>query len=343
VATASASQAAIRTTTQPKLAISRTTPHNLLQLWHLTSLDAPTVAVTWTMAFAWATNIHLPIWLPVTLALSAWTFYIADRLMDARTAYRIPKHPPNPTSDIANDKSSTWHASSHTYRLFTLHTSHSTLALRPRHHYHWQHRRIFLPAAVASALIALALVLHYMPLPARERNSILAAATLLYFATVHTPLKSSLKSLLKLPKELLVGILFTLACVLPVATRIPAELRLTPSPVLPPALAIATLLYIALAWLNCHAIDSWESSESHPEQPKGQGSIRRLALIQAILTATAAAATLHHPRISLLLLAATLSAILLLCLDRARSRLNPTTLRAAADLALLTPLLLLLF
>jgi hypothetical protein len=178
-----------------------------------------------------------------------------------------------------------------------------------------------------------------MPLPARERNSILAAATLLYFATIHTPFKSSLKSLLKLPKELIVGILFTSACVLPVLTRIPAGIRLS----LAPWLTLATLAYISLAWLNCHAIESWESG---PMGTQGQGSltrpaVTRMAVTQALITASAAALTLHYPRISLLLLAATLSAILLLWLDHNRPNMNPTSLRAAADLALLTPLLLL--
>jgi hypothetical protein len=306
VATASAPQAEIRTTPQPKLAISRTIPQNILQLWHLTSLDAPTVAVTWTLAFAWAAKIHLPLWLPTTLALAAWTFYIADRLMDAKTANQ-----------------------SQAFRLLPV-----SCSLRPRHHYHWQHRRIFLPIAILSAIAGAALVLHYMPFPARERNSILAAATLVYFTTVHTsPIKPRPKSKLKLPKELLVGILFTSACVLPVLPRIPADLRSS----LAPTLTVATLVYIALAWLNCHAIESWESQ---PTRIQGQGSIAKLSLTLAAIAAAAAAATAPHPRISFLLLSAALSAILLAWLDRARTTLNPTTLRAAADLALLTPLVL---
>jgi hypothetical protein len=297
VATAYPPHAELRTTPEPSLAI----PVHALKLWHLTSLDAPTVAVAWTLAFAWATSIHLPIWLPLTLALSAWTFYIADRLMDARSA---PK-PAVPWSLVPGPSK-----------------------LRPRHHYHWRHRRIFLPFAILSALAALALVLHFMPLPARERNSVLGAATLLYFATVHTPGRKLLSTRIKLPKELLVGILFTLACALPVATRIPATARIT--------LILPTLIYIALAWLNCQAIESWEA-----ENPQaGQGSIHRLALILAALSAAAAVVALRQPRIALLLAAAALSATLLALLNRHRPQ-NPTTLRAAADLALLTPLLLL--
>jgi hypothetical protein len=323
VATVYPPHAELHTAPHPSLAIPATAPktqqllslrhpfrlQTLASLWHLTSLDAPTVAVTWMLAFAWAVDIHLPLWLPATLALSAWTFYVADRLMDARSGTRQAV----PSS------------------LTPVHSS-----LRPRHLYHWQHRRIFLPLAILSALAALALVLHYMPFPARERNSVLGAATLAYFASVHTPTRRLLPIRFKLPKELLVGILFTLACVLPVAMRIAASTRA--------ALILPTLAFMALAWLNCHAIESWES-----ELPKAApGKIQRLGFALATLSAAAAvlalwltSSLLPWPRITLLLTAAALSAALLALLDRRRPQ-NPTTLRAAADLALLTPLLLLL-
>src|ERR1035441_1521773 len=60
----------------------------LLRLWHLGSLDAPTVAVTWSLAFAWAARVQLPAWVPILLALGTWAVYIGDRLLDARTAMR---------------------------------------------------------------------------------------------------------------------------------------------------------------------------------------------------------------------------------------------------------------
>jgi hypothetical protein len=301
-----------------------------MQLWHLTSLDAPTVAVVWMLAFARAGGVRLPFWLPATLALSAFTFYVADRLLDARSAARSAARAAARAAERAPD---------------TLLAPHSTLAsLRPRHHFHWRHRRVFLPAAIVSAITGLALVLHYMPLPARERNSLVAAATVFYFATVHTRLRSSLKSVLKLPKELLVGILFTVACVLPVAMRISPSARLE--------LLLPTLAFILLAWLNCHAIEAWESS-----QP-GRFRVGRLAIAQVLfasivsiasvasvgvsITSVGAVAILLNVRIALLLLTAGVSGSLILWLDRVRGRLHPTSLRAAADLALLTPLLLFL-
>ena len=48
-----------------------------------------------------------------------------------------------------------------------------------------------------------------------------------------------------------------------------------------------------------------------------------------------------HPRPAALLACAATAALLLAALDRLRSRLTPVTLRATADLALLTPALLL--
>lgn len=56
----------------------------LLRYWHLSSLDAPTVAVVWSLGFAWAAGVRLPVWIPILLALVAWAVYIGDRLLDAR-------------------------------------------------------------------------------------------------------------------------------------------------------------------------------------------------------------------------------------------------------------------
>jgi hypothetical protein len=269
-------------------------PAPLLSLWHLTSLDAPTVAVVWTLAFAWAARVRLPAWLPIVLALSAWSFYIGDRLLDSR---------------------------------------HARTPLRERHHFHWRHRRIFIPLAVTSGVVGLVLVLHFMPIAARERNSVLAAAAIAYFTSVHSPWRPSPRKF-RIPKELLVGILFTLACVLPAWTRITGPhvvtLRLAALP--------AILSFVALAWLNCHAIEAWESGFEI-----NCATIRRRGFTLAWIVGLAAASMLflHHPRYAALLLAASLSATLLSVLDLQRQRLTPVVLRAAADLVLLTPLALL--
>jgi len=274
----------------------------LIALWHLTSLDAPTVAVTWTLAFGWVADIRLPLWVSTVLALAAWTVYIADRLLDARS---------------------------------------STSPLRQRHLFHWKHRRIFAPLAVAATTIAGVLILHSMPEAARARNSVLAAAALVYFASVHGPwrLPRPANSLrvrwgmpFRIPKELLVGVLFTLACATPTWTRVPGHRLELVAPI---------LCFIALAWLNCHAIESWESQNSSP-RPR-ELSLFHLAVSLAGITLLAAAAALmlHLFRASAMLVAASVSSALLACLDRTQHRLTPIALRALADLVLLTPLMLL--
>jgi hypothetical protein len=264
-------------------------------LWHLTSLDAPTVAVVWTLAFAWAAQVHLPLWLSPALALAAWSVYIGDRLLDARNA-RTP--------------------------------------LRERHYFHWRHRRIFVPIALVAAATAVAIFLHFMPVAARGRNSALAAAALLYFGSVHNPWQSALPKIrFHMPKELLVGILFTLACATPTWAR-----SLTPERL---ELLAPIFAFIALAWLNCEAIEVWESGGTSAQSSR----IFPLGVSLAVACVVAAwiPVTLGYPRQAALLAAAASSAALLAWLDDRRRSMSPVGLRAAADLVLLTPLILLVF
>jgi hypothetical protein len=293
-------------------------PLKVLGLWHLVSLDAPTVAVVWVCSFSWVAGVHLPFWVPILLALAAWAVYIADRLLDARAA----------------------------------HLSGQTGVLRERHHFHWRHRKILTPLAGASACIAAGIVLAWMPLPARERNSVLAAAALVYFARVHSrvllpqaacaPSASCSEvsfhsrsgfSLFDLPafglqfpfKELLVGILFTAACALPAWSRAGGGTH---------SLLAPALFFAALAWLNCHLIESWESGAATPRL------IPVLLGLAELLLAVVLAPS--QPRSAALLASGAASACLLALLDMLRQRLAPVTLRSAADLVLLTPLALLL-
>jgi hypothetical protein len=276
-----------------------------LRLWHLTSLDAPTVAVVWTLAFAFTARVSLPAWVPILLALCAWAVYIGDRLLDAYSALRTAYH----------------------------------RRLRVRHRFHWRHRRIFLSIAIAAACAAALIVFFCMPAAARQRNSLLAAAALVYFTRVHsargrTPFPAFLRTPI-LSKEMLVGLLFTAACALPTFTRATFQPKF---PLF--TLIIPTVFFALLAWLNCHAIDHWESRVP----PHAAAAIRlpALALSVAGLLASVTLAE-NHPRSAALLAAGTLSALLLALLDRFRARLTPLALRAAADLVLLTPIPLFLF
>jgi hypothetical protein len=293
----------------------------LTSLWHLTSLDAPTVAVIWALAFAWAFQIHLPLWLPTTLALATWFAYIADRLLDAHRAQKALQ------SKSGTETCSLFPAGVPGERsLLTGVANPYSLSLRPRHHFHWRYRRLFLPIALTAALASLTLVLLNMPPTARTRNSVLAAAALAYFTSIHNPWRLPSPKL-RIPKELLVALIFTLACAIPTWARISAN-HLT--------LLIPTLTFIVLAWLNCQAIETWESTPRRAPIFPLAALLATLTLLADILLAR------HHPRVAALEAAAAVSAALLAYLDRTRHRLSPTTLRALADLVLLTPLVLLI-
>jgi hypothetical protein len=271
-----------------------------LRLWHLASLDAPTVAVVWSLAIAWAAGVRLPAWIPVLLALAAWAVYIADRLLDARAALRM-----------ANLDS-----------------------LRERHLFHHRHRRLFFPMALAAACAALWIVFTQMPSIARERNSVLAVAALAYFTGVHSSRRLPtfhLSPLVK--KELLVGLLFTAACALPAFSRAAAQLAPTRGP-----LVAAAVFFALLAWLNCHAIDRWET----PDPTHGPQIFASACLLAFAALPLAGFLSSAQPRFAALVVAGAASALLLALLDRSRGRLTPIALRAAADLVLLAPLALLL-
>jgi hypothetical protein len=271
-----------------------------LRIWHLASLDAPTVAVVWALAFARAAGDRLPLWMPILLGLVAWAVYIADRLLDARSALRSGR----------------------------LHQ------LADRHYFHHRHRRLLAPVAAAAAVAATAIVFILMPIAARERNSVLAVAALAYFTRVHSAPQAPRARLSAVfpgaTKELLVGLLFTAACVLPALSRASGPAR-------GPLLAAASA-FVLLAWLNCHAIDRWEKpsilSRSTVVLPAGALALCALAAGVALVSAA--------PRVAALLACAAVSALLLAGLHRLRQRLTPLALRAAADLVLLTPLVLLL-
>jgi hypothetical protein len=263
-----------------------------LRLWHLASLDAPTVSVVWSFAFAWAAGIRLPAWISALLVLGTWAVYIGDRLLDARSALR----------------------------------SGTTGSLRDRHFFHWRHRHVLVSVACVAFLLATALIFTLMPLAFRERDSVLAVAALAYFSGVHLPRRPRWLAPV-LTKELLVGILFAAGCALPTLTRLRTEHLAS--------LVAAVGFFAALAWLNCLAIDRWESSPARSIR-SASATILGAGLLLALFFSFA------QPRIAALVLAATTSALLLALLDRHRTRLTPIALRASADMVLLTPVLLLL-
>jgi hypothetical protein len=185
-----------------------------------------------------------------------------------------------------------------------------------------------------------------------------AVATLAYFSGVHGRLKlpEVMRRLTKAigSRECLVGALFAAGCVLPawsvdpVAAGPASPLRL---------LVLPAVCFSALAWLNVRAITRWEAGLR----------LRRMAWVLTaggVLLAAGLATGLlmARPRMAALLAAGAVSALLIGWLDHMSAgwqcpplrrrptagdpgagqsaRIDPVTLRAAVDLALLTPLLL---
>ena len=281
------------------------------------------MAVVWTPAFAWAGHIHLPAWLPLLLALVTWSVYVGDRLLDARAGMS--------------------EGASHT--------------LRERHYFHWRHRRSLLPLAAVAACAAAGIILLFMPPIARERDSLLAAAAFVYFSGVHSrPHKRRLRFRRprSLPaKEFLVGIIFTAGCALPAWHR-PHTLA-ADAPNLW-SFWIPALDYAALAWLNCSCIARWESAGAaepamhsnrkdtvRPQQARPGSILIASVLLSVFNLCVAAAFAPAHPRPAALLMAAGASSLLLTLLNEHRKGFSALALRTAADLVLLTPLLLIPF
>ncbi len=297
-----------------------------LTLWHLASLDAPTVAVTWSLAFAWAARIQLSGRVLLVLALATWCAYVGDRILDARVFGVLAN--PDPSTQPA---------------------------LRERHYFHWRNRRLFVPLAAIAACSAGVLALTFLPSFVRERGFILAAAALTYFSGVHAApwLERKRHSLPRVAsKEFLVAVLFTTGCILPAWSRLHAS---GAQEVLLNWLWIEGIYFAALAWLNCRFIAMWEGENS---DRKAGTRVRRFWAFKlfpahstnfcaAVLLASAGFALAYlaagsHSRASALLAAGALSALLLATLDSLRTRMTPLALRAGADFVLLTPLLLFL-
>ncbi|HVN92313.1 MAG TPA: hypothetical protein VMT38_01380 [Terracidiphilus sp.] len=291
----------------------------LLALWHLASLDAPTVAVVWSLGFAWADAVHVAGSALLVLALAAWSAYVCDRLLDARLEILSPAE-----SD-----------------------------LRERHFFHRRHRRLLAPLALTAAGVAAVLAVSLLPTMVREAGLILGAAALIYFLGVHAPrfVKGQRSLPKRLNKEMLVAVLFTAGCILAAWSR----------PNVSGALKscgwcfwISAVYFAALAWLNCSSIARWESRAqtgndslkferllsvgraSHGAKSYAAFLIAMVGLLLAFVTGS------FRARAAAMLAAGAASALLLALLDRMQARMTPLALRIAADLVLLTPLLLLI-
>ena len=294
-------------TSTPTRPHSQTTApsRNPFARWHLLSLDAPTVAALWTWFIAASNQTHLPLSSALAMALAVWTLYAADRLMDARALDTQP----------------------HLFR-----------NLEARHYFHHRNRTFFL-TGILLASIALALLLPHLEASAIRLYLILGAFVFGYFVLIHVTRSAAAQHIARrLPKEIAVGICFAAATFIPTVARHP-ELRL--------ALLPSALLFGALCSLNCLYIYRWEHTHHGRDihiHPITRLALQHLPLLTTILAASSAALALFDPQSPWpISCAIAMAAIFLLLLHSRRHTLDAVTLRAAADLALTTPILLLPF
>jgi hypothetical protein len=200
-------------------------------------------------------------------------------------------------------------------------------ALEARHYFHQQHRSVFM-AGIAIASVVLAVLLPRIPETAIRLYLILGGLVFGYFVIIHAT-----RSAHRLPKEIAVGVCFAAATFIPTVARVPG-LRLA---LLPPALLLA-----AACSLNCLFIYAWEhplanGQTPHPITAAALRFLPALAVGIAFASGVLAVSDRHAPR--LLYASVMLSTLLLLILHLRRHNFAAVQLRAAADLALLTPLL----
>jgi hypothetical protein len=239
------------------------------------------------------------------MALAVWMLYAADRLMDARLIDGRLMDARIVDIDLTRHED-----------------------LEARHYFHHRHRTSFL-TGILLASIALALLLPHLEPEAIRLYVVLGVLISGYFILIHAT-----RSAHRLPKEIAVGLFFAAATFIPTVARRP-NLRL---PLLPSALLFATLCS-----LNCLFIYAWEHTPTGTNRahPITRVAIRNLPSLTTFLTLSSAAlALLDHNAPWPMPCATALAATILLLLHNRRRSLAPITLRAAADLALTTPILL---
>lgn len=274
--------------------------HSPLALWHLLSLDAPSVAALWTAFLARCAHVALPRASVAAMFVAVWMLYAADRLLDARAA---------PAGEAGAE-------------------------LEERHRFHQRHRRAFMSCFLAASVL-LAALLHRLPAASLHLYTLLAAPLAGYLLLIHAP---ALPPGVRLPKELAVGIFFPAAVFIPTVAHVPA-LRawlLVPA-LLFAGLCTLNCLFV-YAWEHpldrrlAHPTTRWATAHL----PLLSWTLAALSLAAATLLRHG----VRTHDVAWAAAACGAGALLLLALHRAGDRFANVHLRALADAALLTPALL---
>ena len=260
------------------------------------------------------------------MGIAVWMLYAADRLLDTRA---LERH--TPIAVILSGAKNP--------RILRNSPSLQFAALEPRHYFHRRHQRAFRIGLFAASLILAVLLPSLAP---QSIRLYLALGTLVfgYFVIIHVSSAAARAKNHRLPKEIAVGIFFSAAVFIPTVARNPT-LRLVLLP--------GAILFAILCCMNCLFIYAWEhpatNDSSQPEaHPTTKLALRFLPSLAIAATVSSVLLALFAPSLPRPIPAACGAASLLLfVLHQNHHRFSPTTLRAAADLCLLTPLFLLLF
>ena len=184
---------------------------------------------------------------------------------------------------------------------------------RPRHEFYRRYWRALLPLWILALTAGSALAWTRLTPELLYRGLALGSAVVLYFALLHV-------GVFQKTKEAAVAVLFAVGATLSAWPNVRTAVDLVP-----------IVLFSCLCWINCVAIEHWESA-GEPRWPIA-GSAGCVAIAAVLLLLFSSRPVLGG--------AVTASAVSFMLLDCARRRFSRDALRVLADVALLSPLFLL--
>jgi hypothetical protein len=186
-------------------------------------------------------------------------------------------------------------------------------SLRPRHEFYRKHWGALLPLWIAALATGLALALTRLTPALLYSGLALGVAVVLYFALLHL-------GIFHKTKEAAVAVLFALGATLSAWPNVRTAVDIE-----------AIVLFSSLCWINCVAIEHWESPGESTWPIAGAAGFVALAGVILLLFSS-------RPVLGGAVAASALAFVLLDC---ARRRFSRDALRVLADVALLSPLFLL--